>query len=91
MDQNGIGTDATIHEHIKTIQDRGYAIKQGQHFIPTQLGLNLVKAYEHVGIELYKPNLRSQVEKQLKLIERGEKRKKEVLKDCLKEMRKIFK
>ncbi len=22
MDKNGIGTDATIHEHIKTIQDR---------------------------------------------------------------------
>jgi DNA topoisomerase-3 len=28
MDQNGIGTDATIHEHIKTVQDRGYVSKQ---------------------------------------------------------------
>lgn len=27
MDSNGIGTDATIHEHIKTVQERGYAIK----------------------------------------------------------------
>ena len=27
MDKNGIGTDATIHEHIKTIQDRNYAVK----------------------------------------------------------------
>jgi DNA topoisomerase-3 len=27
MDQNGIGTDATIHEHIKTVQERGYAAK----------------------------------------------------------------
>ena len=24
MDQNGIGTDATIHEHIKKVQERGY-------------------------------------------------------------------
>lgn len=24
MDKNGIGTDATIHEHIKTIQERYY-------------------------------------------------------------------
>ena len=24
MDKNGIGTDATIHEHIKKVQDRGY-------------------------------------------------------------------
>lgn len=29
MDKNGIGTDATIHEHIKTIQDREYANKFG--------------------------------------------------------------
>lgn len=29
MDKNGIGTDATIHEHIKTIQEREYAIKKG--------------------------------------------------------------
>lgn len=28
MDQNGIGTDATIHEHIKTVQERHYAVKQ---------------------------------------------------------------
>eukprot|EP00347_Sterkiella_histriomuscorum_P011161 403373519 len=91
MDKNGIGTDATIHEHIKTIQDRGYALKQGQHFIPTQLGLNLVNAYDHVGIELFKPNLRSQVERQLKEIEYGNRNKKEVLKECLREMRRIFK
>ena len=28
MDTNGIGTDATIHEHIKTVQERNYAVKQ---------------------------------------------------------------
>jgi len=31
MDKNGIGTDATIHEHIKKIQVRGYCEKVGQH------------------------------------------------------------
>ena len=59
MDQNGIGTDATIHEHIKTIQERHYAIKQGQVFVPTPIGVNLVEAYESLGIELYKPYLRA--------------------------------
>ena len=34
MDFHGIGTDATIHEHIKTVQDRGYAIKQGTYIVP---------------------------------------------------------
>ena len=27
MDKNGIGTDATMAEHIKKIQDRNYALK----------------------------------------------------------------
>ena len=27
MNKNGIGTDATMHDHIKTIQERNYAIK----------------------------------------------------------------
>ena len=27
MDKNGIGTDATIHEHIKNVQDRGYVVR----------------------------------------------------------------
>jgi DNA topoisomerase III len=35
MDENGIGTDATIHEHIKNIQVRGYAEKKGIRLVPT--------------------------------------------------------
>ena len=45
MDKNGIGTDATIHEHIKTIQDRSYVVKQGSIFKPTVRGCKLVEAY----------------------------------------------
>ena len=46
MDRNGIGTDATIAAHIKTIQVREYALKNHQgHFIPTNLGLALVEGY----------------------------------------------
>ncbi len=36
MDKNGIGTDSTIHEHIKVIQERGYAeLTKSRHFKPT--------------------------------------------------------
>mgnify|MGYP000984354533 CR=1 FL=1 len=42
MDQNGIGTDATIHEHIKTVQERGYCMKQGIYVVPRTLGISLV-------------------------------------------------
>lgn len=46
MDRNGIGTDATIAQHITTIQDRSYAIKDtGQKFLPTKLGIALVEGY----------------------------------------------
>ena len=44
MDRNGIGTDATIAGHIKTIQQREYALKNASgQFVPTKLGLALVE------------------------------------------------
>ncbi|GMF10670.1 unnamed protein product [Phytophthora lilii] len=63
MDSNGIGTDATIAEHIKTILKREYAIKVNNdtQFKPTTLGLALVLSYEHMGLELAKPVLRAAV------------------------------
>jgi len=46
MDRNGIGTDATIAQHITTIQERAYATKDGgQRFLPTKLGIALVEGY----------------------------------------------
>ena len=38
MDKNGIGTDATIHEHINKIQERDYAVKKLNRFQPTPIG-----------------------------------------------------
>jgi DNA topoisomerase-3 len=64
MDKSGIGTDATIHEHIKKIQDREYAVKNQQSlFLPTILGCSLISAYRDMEIEisLAKPDLRSLV------------------------------
>jgi DNA topoisomerase-3 len=45
MDHHEIGTDATIHDHIKTIQDRQYAIKESSFLKPTPLGKALVESY----------------------------------------------
>ena len=46
MARNGIGTDATIAQHITTIQERNYAEKNGaQKFSPTKLGIALVEGY----------------------------------------------
>jgi DNA topoisomerase-3 len=42
MDNNGIGTDATIAEHISKIQERKYAVLERGEFKPTTLGEALV-------------------------------------------------
>jgi DNA topoisomerase-3 len=73
MDKNGIGTDATIHEHIKTVQERGYAFLMGGYFKPSLIGTTLVRMYEHIGIDLYKPYLRANMEREIKEVCDGNK------------------
>lgn len=66
MDKSGIGTDATIHEHIKKILEREYAEKEDTvYFCPTVLGVALIESYDEmdVTLSLSKPVLRSQVPK----------------------------
>lgn len=91
MDKNGIGTDATIHEHIKTIQDRGYAQKQKNGaFEPTKLGIALVSAYKEMGIDLWKPDLRAKMEKDMTAIAKGELSKANFLNETLNELENIY-
>ena len=51
----------------------------------------MVEAYQNLGIELYKPYLRAQMENDMKLIGQGVKAKDAVLRECLNEMNRIFK
>ena len=90
MDKNGIGTDATIHEHIKTINLRGYVERQGSIFKPTLIGTALVKVYEHIGIELYKPYLRSQMERDMKEVAEGNKNLEDLFLETTETMKKIY-
>jgi DNA topoisomerase len=75
MDKNGIGTDATIHDHIQTVINRGYVIRRinDRRFEPSPLGVALIKAFdaislENVSVSLSKPALRKQLEEDLKAI-----------------------
>lgn len=66
MDKYGIGTDATHAEHIEKIKKRCYvALNNENRFIPSFLGLALVDAYNKIGYEMSKPNLRANLESQL--------------------------
>ncbi|GJJ71382.1 DNA topoisomerase III [Entomortierella parvispora] len=96
MDERGIGTDATISDHIKTITDREYVkrSKQGKEFVfsPSTLGIALVEGYDGMQLpkNLSKPLLRSQLERNLKLICTGERRKEDVIAEALAEYKAIF-
>ncbi|CAH7669233.1 DNA topoisomerase [Phakopsora pachyrhizi] len=67
MDKNGIGTDATIAEHIAKIIERNYVFKtkegSTQYLVPSTLGIGLVEGYNAIGLDksLSKPQLRREV------------------------------
>jgi DNA topoisomerase-3 len=72
MDRNGIGTDATIATHIKTIQDRSYVTRQGNSFKPTNLGRAIIEGYKDMDLgALWKPTLRAKMESDMKLVGQG--------------------
>ncbi|KAH3665901.1 hypothetical protein OGAPHI_004090 [Ogataea philodendri] len=90
MDVNGIGTDATIAEHIEKIIERSYVTKEDQGrgksktkvLIPTELGYALAEGFGQIGFDsmsLTKPFLRKNLEVKLKAICDGESSKEQVL------------
>ncbi|ADM11394.2 DNA topoisomerase III [Encephalitozoon intestinalis ATCC 50506] len=90
MDKNGIGTDATIHEHIQKIQERGYAIKVGEEIRPLELGAALIGGYERFGLNVGKPELRKSLEGNLKKISEGRMSGREVVKEGIIAYRDIY-
>ncbi len=96
MDKNGIGTDATMHEHIKTVQERGYCSKDSSRkFIPSQLGIALVKgvgayASRIGGFHLAKPTLRANMERDMGHIAEGRLNRSQFIANYVQLMREIF-
>ena len=90
MDKHGIGTDATVAQHITTIQDREYAVKEGAYFKATNLGVALVQSYSAMQIDLYKPRLRAEMERDITSISNGVKSKVDVLEFHLSRMKEVY-
>jgi DNA topoisomerase-3 len=62
------GTDATHADHIETIKSRVYVgLQQDGRFVPGELGIGLVDGYDNMGYQMSKPNLRAELEADLKL------------------------
>lgn len=101
MDANGIGTDATMAEHIKKIKDRHYVQtrpKAGrgrnkvEEFIPTVLGVALIEGYDNVGLDVSvsKPFLRKEMEIKMKAICEGQLSRTQVVDESLNQYRSVF-
>lgn len=101
MDANGIGTDATMAEHIQKIKDRHYVQtrtkaasgrNQVQEFIPTVLGVALIEGYDNIDLDVSvsKPFLRKEMELKMKAICEGRKTKNEVVDESLTQYREVF-
>lgn len=86
MDTYGIGTDATVADHIAKQLERGYAVKDNgtQTFAPTPLGESLISAYKKMGLEnLWMPTLRGIIERNITAVARGQRSKEEVLAEAI--------
>ncbi|KAM4631525.1 DNA topoisomerase 3-alpha [Discoglossus pictus] len=91
MEKHGIGTDATHAEHIETIKSRMYVgLTPEQRFLPGELGMGLVEGYDSMGFEMSKPNLRAELESDLKLISEGKKDKFAVLQQQVQKYKQVF-
>ena len=96
MDANGIGTDATIADHIKRVIDRRYVEQRAngrlKELVPTTLGTALIEAYDAMSFEesLGKPYLRKKTEQQMTEICNGQRNKADVVRESIEQYRDVF-
>ena len=72
MERWGIGTDATMQDHIQTNIDRGYMYIEAKRCIPTELGKRLITQLEKHAPELVRPEIRRMMERELAKIASGD-------------------
>lgn len=96
MDKNGIGTDATIAQHIQMVIDRDYVIEQMEgatkYLIPSKLGIGLIEGYNQIGLNksLSKPQLRRETERSMVQVCQGVKTKSDMLEETLFQYKEMF-
>ncbi|TFK53736.1 prokaryotic type I DNA topoisomerase [Heliocybe sulcata] len=96
MDKNGIGTDATIAQHIDTIVKREYVIErhegQTKYLVPSTLGIGLIEGYNEIGFErsLSKPQLRRETERSMVQVCEGTKTKNDMLVESIDQYKDMF-
>ncbi|KAI5147915.1 DNA topoisomerase III [Nematocida ausubeli] len=91
MDGNGIGTDATIHDHIERIKERKYVEVVNKNSIKsTWLGRSLINGYKSIGLTISEPQLRKEFECNLKKVCSGELSAKSLIDQEITKYREIY-
>uniref|UniRef100_A0A0A9WRY3 DNA topoisomerase n=1 Tax=Lygus hesperus TaxID=30085 RepID=A0A0A9WRY3_LYGHE len=91
MEKHGIGTDATHAEHIETIKSRFYVgLENNTYFVPSAIGMGLVEGYDTMGFAMSKPDLRAELEGDLKKICDGVRRPEDVLREQVAKYKELF-
>ncbi|KAH8119439.1 prokaryotic type I DNA topoisomerase [Phellopilus nigrolimitatus] len=96
MDKNGIGTDATIAQHIQTIVDRGYVIERNEgatkYLVPSTLGIGLIEGYNDIGFDksLSKPHLRRDTERAMLAVCERTRSKNDMLAQSIEQYKEVF-
>uniref|UniRef100_A0A0K0ECU3 DNA topoisomerase n=1 Tax=Strongyloides stercoralis TaxID=6248 RepID=A0A0K0ECU3_STRER len=92
MEQNQIGTDASIAGHISNIIERNFVtVERGRKLVPTLLGIELINIYEKIDQCLISSQTRAETEKLLFEISTGTKSKDYVVSIILDKYKIIFK
>ncbi|KAK7005830.1 DNA topoisomerase 3 [Favolaschia claudopus] len=96
MDKNGIGTDATIAQHIETVITREYVYEEYEgatkYLVPSTLGVGLIEGYNEMGLEksVSKPQLRRETERNMVQVCNGTKTKNNMLDEGIDQYRAMF-
>eukprot|EP00465_Bigelowiella_longifila_P010629 CAMPEP_0185272704 /NCGR_PEP_ID=MMETSP1359-20130426/47898_1 /TAXON_ID=552665 /ORGANISM="Bigelowiella longifila, Strain CCMP242" /LENGTH=210 /DNA_ID=CAMNT_0027865089 /DNA_START=24 /DNA_END=656 /DNA_ORIENTATION=+ len=105
MHSNGIGTDATIADHVQKVQDRNYVflVADGKknsnstssfrrsRFHPSNLGVALIEGYKNMQANgMITPDLRRQMEHDVQLISENKLKAEKVVEEALVQMEGVF-
>ncbi|KAI0295814.1 DNA topoisomerase [Multifurca ochricompacta] len=96
MDKNGIGTDATIAQHIDTIIDREYVIPRMEgsvkYLVPSTFGIGLANGYNDIGFDrsLSKPQLRRETERNMVAVCQGTKTKNDMIVEAVEQYKDMY-
>merc|ERR1712232_1269588 len=92
MERNGIGTDASMPQHVTNVVERGYVevLQPGRRMRPTMLGCALVRGLQAIDKELVRPAIRARIESDVSEIAKRQRSYDDVVSSALETFREKY-